>query len=256
MADTPEVNDQLTNASPAGTSDPENHDDSGNSVTENSTTQPDQNDSVGSAAQSRIRKLSATVKQAAQEASYWRDVARRYAEADRNAIASGTTAPANRAPQNAPGYQTEEVQRAFSTLKAEGMATQDDLKEALLRVQWDRQHDRNENDINKRGSNMPHYDREEVEQYARSRSIPDPMVAYRELYFDEIVDAARRGDVKPQGSRITTQKPTKAPDVSREPMSVESFRSKLAGPEGKAFYDKLMQNPAEFDRLMRTWNDE
>jgi predicted HD phosphohydrolase len=77
------------------------------------------------------------------------------------------------------------------------------------------------------------------------------MRAYRELYFDEIVDAARRGDYKSKGGPITTQRPTKAPDISREPLSLESFRSKLQGDAGKEYYEKLKANPEEFDRVMK-----
>lgn len=147
-------------------------------------------------------------------------------------------------------YPNDEVERAFSTLKQRGMVTKEELEETLVRLEWDRQHDRNEADINRRGSNLPAYDRKEIEEHARRKGISDPMAAYRDLYWDEMMDATRRSSSK--SSSNVTERPRKASaDTSKQPLTVEDFRKKLQGPDGRKFYEELAKDPAKLDEMLQ-----
>ena len=262
MADEPTVDDQNTAVSPTEVNSP---DDAGEGIAvEGSQPQPDQQESVGSgsdATNQRIRRLSADKRKALQQADYWRDVARRYAQADASATQQ---APAGQQPkqgqysvQQPQPYPDQEVEQAFSTLRQRGMVTRDELDEVMLRIDWDRTHDRNEAEINRRGSNLPRYDRAEVEAHARRKDLADPMAAYRDLYFDEILDSAKRGDYRGTPSkRVSTAKPTRASDTDREPLTLDSFKGKLRGKEGREYYEKLLQDPDQFDDVIRQLSEQ
>ena len=197
------------------------------------------------AVQRRIRKQSEKIKRMAEERDYWRGVAARQAKLDASAVAQ----PSNTNQMtNTPGYSQDEVDRAFDTLKDKGMVTREELNEIMLRTQWDRQHDKNQAVVKQQG--LPEYDRDEVEEYAREHGLSDPMAAYRDMYFDEILDAARRG--KPATSqRVTSAKPSKPTNTSREPMTIDSFREKLASDDGKKYYEELVSDPKKFDALLQ-----
>lgn len=257
MADKPNADERTASNSPLETEVP-GEVDTGES--ENQESQPDtgvETEADGGAAQRRIQKLarekkllSQKIADAEKEKAYWRDVASRYAATDAN-FAQGKPQPTQQPP--ATPYPDDEVEKAVRTLKERGMVTKDELENILearmLRVEWDRVHDRLEDKYNRRNANMPHYDRNEVEEYARSRGISDPEIAYRDLYFDEIMDMARKGQ-SPGKPSITTQKPSKPTTEAREPMTLESFRAKLRSPEGRAYYEKLAKNPEQLNELL------
>ena len=196
------------------------------------------------AVQRRIRNQSAKIRRMAEERDYWRNVAAQQARTDAAAVAQ----PTQQRMGNTPGYSQDEVDRAFDTLKDKGMVTREELNEILLRTQWDRQHDKNQATVKSQG--LPEYDRDEVEEYARENGLSDPMAAYRDMYFDEILDAARRG--KPATSqKVTTARPSKPATSTREPMTIESFREKLASDDGKEYYEELVSDPKKFDALLQ-----
>lgn len=201
-----------------------------------------------SAAQRRIRSLSNKVRSTAEERDYWRAMATRQARLDAEAVAQPPAAATAAQVGNTPTYSTDEVDRAFRTLKDRGMVTREELNEILLRQQWDKAHDANERSVREQG--LPDYDRDEVEAYARQRGISDPMAAYRDMYFDEILDAARRRSGV-RGTKPIGAKPSKPSSTAREPMTIESFREKLASSEGKEYYEKLISDPAKFDELLK-----
>lgn len=205
--------------------------------------QPDnltQEPEESSAAQKRIQRLAADKRRLATEAAHWKSIASRLAQVD-----DAATRTAN---QVSPAYPENEVEQAFSTLKGRGMVTRDELQDLVTRIEWDRQHDKNEAEVNRTGSNMPKYDRQEVESYARERGIPDPMAAYRDMYFDEIVDSARRG--KPRAASVATARPSRPDDVSREPMTLDIFRDNLRK-GGREYYEQLAKDPEKFDELLQ-----
>jgi len=248
MADLPKADDKQPPASPpedksTGSTEPDK-------AGEGSQPQSDPEETGSSGAESRIRKLSADKKKLGQEATYWKEVAERYAKTDSQRVttpAPQTTPPTD---QSVPAYQNEEVERAYRTLKERGMVTKEELEGYLTRMEWDRKHDRNVVEISSR-KGLPAYDRNEVESHAREKGISDPMAAYRDLYFDEILDASKRGGTKPKSTKPTTQKPSKPAGDTRQPMDLDSFREKLNGPKGREFYEKLSQNPQEFDEVMK-----
>lgn len=243
MADKPNVDEQTTSTSPVENNAPV--DTNAPNGVGGSQPQGDGSEATdgGEVPNNRIRKLSADKKSLIEERNYWRDVATRYATSDASAVTS------TQIPQNA-SYPNEEVERAFRTLKDRGMVTKEELENSLLRVQWDREHDRNEVEINKRGTGLPAYDRYEVEEYARKKGINDPMAAYRDLYFDEILDATRRGSITPR-NQVPSQKPTKPTAPTQEPIDVEALRAKLNGPDGRAYYEELAKDPRKFDEVLQ-----
>jgi len=243
MADKPNVDEQTTSTSPVENNAPVDTSAS-DSAHEGSQPQDDDSEATdGGGAQTRIRKLSRDKKTLIDERNYWRDVATRYAQTDAR-VAQSTQIP------ETPSYPNEEVERAFRTLKDRGMVTKEELENSLLRVQWDREHDRNENEVNKRGTGLPAYDRFEVEEYARKKGISDPMTAYRDLYFDEILDATRKGNIAPR-NQVPSQKPTKPTAPTQEPIDVEALRAKLNGPDGRAYYEELAKDPRKFDEVLQ-----
>lgn len=260
MADNANAED---NTAPTSSVDTNQGDPDNDNAVEGSQPQSDSGDQPGEMENARVRRLSADKKRLSQEADYWKAVAQRYANADAQYVRQygqpspqGSQQPASQPPAQ-PGFAENEVDVAVRTLKDRGMVTRDELDQVLTRIEWDRLHDRNEGQINRRGSNLPNYDRAEVEEHARRKKIPDPMAAYRDLYFDEILDATKRGDKTPSQSPATTKpsKPAATGADRGEPMDIAEFRSKLAGPEGQKFYDKLMSNPKEFDRVMKSLSE-
>ena len=153
-------------------------------------------------------------------------------------------------------YADDEVDRAVATLKEKGkFATQDDLYALVNQVKMERDHDRLESKYD--GSDgLPKYDKEEVRDYMDKKAklgnyIGDPEAAFRNMYFDEFVDAGRKQMKKKPA--YTSEKPTASSTTSRnEPMTLESFRAELNSPEGREKYAKLMQNPQKFDALIAT----
>jgi len=194
-----------------------------------------------SAAQRRIQRLASDKKRLSVELDHWKSIASRMAQVDEAATRTQNSYGTS------PAYPEDDVDKAFSTLKGRGMVTKDELNELVLRIEWDRQHDKNETEVNRTGSNMPRYDRQEVEAYARERGISDPMAAYRDMYFDEIVDSAKRG--KTRGS-VSTAKPSRPDDVNREPVTLENFRENLRK-GGREYYEQLAKDPEKFDELLQ-----
>lgn len=248
MADTPNADNELHTDSPSEneiTGSQEQDD-----AVEGSQPQSDSDDSGNSGAEARIRRLSSDKKKLSQEASYWKEVAQRYAQTDAQRVSQYPATQPSAQPDTPPAYANDEVERAYRTLKDRGMVTKEELDQYLVRIEWDRKHDRNEAEVGSR-KGLPAYDREEVERHARERGISDPMAAYRDLYFDEILDATKRGG-RPTSKPVTTAKPSKPAGDDRQPLDLEGFRAKLNGPKGREFYEKLMKNPQEFDRVMQT----
>jgi hypothetical protein len=231
----------------------------GNNIPEESSSeQPGQSgagddESVGKGAESRIRKLSADKRRALQEAEYWKAVAQKQAQQD--AQFANQRMPQHPSSQPVPSqdqYSNDEVDRAFRTLKDRGMVTKEELESYLLRVEWDRQHDRNESEVARMGKDMPAYDRQEVEEHARRKGISDPMAAYRDLYWDEILDQRNRSS-SPSSKKIPTSKPSKpSGDTGKQPLDLEEFRRKLTGPKGREFYEELRKNPEQFDEVLKS----
>lgn len=205
----------------------------------------------GQGAEKRIASLVRAKNKLKTEADHWKNIASKLATvaSDNREVANPITQPTT-----AQTYPNEEVERAYSALRQRGVATMDDLAEirrqADLRSKWDKAHFENAQAFNAPGSRYPKYDPEEVEQYGREHSIADPRAAYREMYFDEIVDVIKSETRGRPAKGVTTEKPTRSTEAGKEPLTLENFRAKLSGPDGHAFYDELAKNPAKFDSLM------
>lgn len=147
----------------------------------------------------------------------------------------------------------EEVQKAVKTLKEQGgMATVDDLNALWVALENKERHDQYEESYN--GSNgTPRYDRVEVEDYARRKGFGNNfLAAYREMYWDELTDAKTVSTRKP----VYTEKPTSAPAQRDEPLTLDSFRKNLRGPNAQAYYEKVSKNPSEFTALLAQLTEE
>lgn len=155
-------------------------------------------------------------------------------------------------------YPEQEVETAFRTLKDRGMMTREEgeamFNEIQTRINWDFKHRDNERDINRKSSHLPHYDRDEVEEYAREHGLSDPLAAYRDMYFDEITDALKK--TSPKSSSVGSMRPSKPTDSSKEGMTIESLKQKLAGPDGRAYYEKLTRDdPHALDTLIQSLSE-
>ena len=252
MADMPNADENLQPASPVGNESPGETPDS-DSVNEDSQPQGVTGDETeGGEAQRRIRKLAADKKKLSQELEYYKRVALSTAQNDE--LNTRNTAPTPQ-PSNTGGFAQDEVQRAVATLKSQGFVTEEVLNKFAnnlksqfdVRSEWDKQHAKNESELNRKSSNLPHYDREEVEEYARENNIASPTAAYRDMYFDEIVDSYKRSGTKPSGKG--TVKPSKPNDSSKEALTADSFRDKFLN--DRKFQDELRNNPGKFDEIMR-----
>ena len=139
---------------------------------------------------------------------------------------------------------TEQIREAVKKLREVGnVATLDDIQSLVTRLETDRIHDTLEKEYSGEGG-KPKYVREEVEDYARRRNIWDLRAAYRDMYFDELTDASRA-----QGKRtVYTEKPT-ATATREQPLTMASFREKLAGPGGREYYEKLRAS-GELDKVL------
>lgn len=221
--------------------------------------EPDQSDGGGQGdgddpgrqggAEARIRQLSKMKNQYQSEAEHWKNIAARFAQLDEQDTRGHQQQPPAQGNQNQNQYGSDEVERAYRVLHDRGMATTEDLERLAVRMKWDRMHDQNERRYNKRGNRYPEYNREEVEEYARTHNIGDPNAAYRDMYFDEILDAVKsdnRG--RPSGSGSKTEKPSRPSNSQKEPLTLDGFKEKLR--EDPGFYDKLAEDPARFDAML------
>lgn len=246
-----EIRDELENGVPQAGAQPGNTTtdvDSDTGTSDDQGSQPDP-DTEGTERpyERRIKSLAARAKKAEEELTHWRNIANRFATTDAKAVA----------PQpEQPGYPNDEVERAARVLRERGFVTQDEIDQKLeqlaLRQKWNEVHSSNESKYNAPGSKYPRYDRDEVEEYARENGIADPAAAYRNMYFDEIMDTVRKESRTRTGPG--SEKPTRTPTGDREPMTIEAFRSKLAGPDGKAYYAELSKDPAKLDAILRQFS--
>jgi len=245
MADLPKVEDQTTPAPSAETENQENTP-GGDQAVEGSQPQAPQEESPAeSGFERRLKRQSEKIRNMSEELEHWKGIASRLATADQKSL--GGQQP----PPQTTQYPTQEVEQAISTLKQHGVVTKDELNEVVTRMRWDQLHRSNETEVASHPG-WPKYDRDEVEEYARSRGNSDPLAAYKDLYFDEILDSTKRGGVLPRSkNKVITERPSKPIDNAREPLTLEGFRSRLNGPEGQKFYEELAKDPAKFDSILK-----
>jgi hypothetical protein len=237
MADMPKVEETTTPAPSAETENQETTPGEDIAVEGSQPQSPQEESPAESGYDKRLRRQSEKIKRMGEELDHWKNIASRFAQTDARAVQTPS-----------PQYPRAEVDQAISTLKQAGMVTKDELNDVLTRLHWDQLHTRNESQVNS-NSNLPKYNRDEVEEYARDKGISDPMAAYRDMYFDEIVDSMKRN--APRSKSMTTERPSKPNNVSREPLTLDSFREKLQGPDGAKFYEELAKDPAKFDHILK-----
>lgn len=146
----------------------------------------------------------------------------------------------------------EEVRKAADTLRTYGgMASKEDLQNLLWQVETARSHERLETKYDGRDG-LPKYDKQEVEDYMNRKAregkpIWDPEAAFRDMYFDEFVDAKRIS----QRRGTYSEKPASPSSTGREePLTLESLKEKLSGPNGREFYEKLAKNPEQMNHII------
>lgn len=192
--------------------------------------------SLSGSAQDRIRTI-------IQERNQLKEQLTRQAQDDNNAVGYSS---ANSYQPSQSTSNDAEVQKAAQLLKEKaGMVTREELDRVLARIETDKIHSTLEKEFD--GSNdTPRYDRVEVEDYARRHNIWDLRAAYRDMYFDELVDSQKS---KQRRSYSPTEKPRAS--TPQEPVTISSIREKLRGPEGRAYYEKLASDPRKFDELLQ-----
>lgn len=146
-----------------------------------------------------------------------------------------------------PSTPNGEVQEAVRVLRQGGMVTTDDLYAIIGDLNKNQAH----RDLQSKydGSNdLPKYDSVEVEDYAQRKGFGANFeAAFREMYFDEFVDHARRERKSPKSP--VTEKPSASSTNKEEPLTLEKIRQNLKDP---VWYDKhVKSDPAKFDQLVR-----
>ncbi len=190
-------------------------------------------DNVHSGAQARIRKL-------IQERDDAYNKLAKQAQVDYGSVAQ----PTYQAP--APANPTADVDQAYDTLRQRGMATTQEVNAMMAQIMRNQSHTQLESEHN--GSDgLPKYDRTEVEDHMKRENIGNPRAAFRDMYYDEHMDAQRVTKKR----KTYSEKPS-APASNREqPETAESFRTKLSGPKGREYYEKLRKNPEAMDALVK-----
>jgi hypothetical protein len=250
MADLPNAEDLPANASPAETKPGEPETTEG--VSSEGRTEAVEEGETDEEKSMRYRKLSADKKRLALENA---ELKRRLDLAQSERLAQARLDEMKTRKVATP-YQEQEVETAFRTLKDRGMMTREEgeamFNELQKRVNWDFKHRDNERDINRRGSNLPHYERDEVEAYANEHGLSDPLAAYRDMYFDEITDALKKS-VPRSTSKVATMRPSRPVDQAKEGLTLESLKEKLAGPDGRAYYEQMTrEDPHKLDELIKS----
>jgi len=135
-----------------------------------------------------------------------------------------------------------EIQQAIDKLRKKGVATVDDIYSVVGQMRQENIHDRLASQYT--GSkDLPKYDRTEVEDYAKRKGFGNNYeAAFRDMYWDEFVDNARR---ERKHKSPVTQKPTTS--VKDKPMTLEDLRKQLATTEG---YEKWSKDPKKLDKLI------
>lgn len=197
-------------------------------------------DSLKGNTQERIREL-------IHERDEWKSKAARKAQEDLDYLNKSTPTPTP--------SDDDEVGRAIRQLNQRGIPTRDEMKAELTnivtRLETDRNHDRLETKFDGRNG-LPKYDRVVVEDYARKKGIYNLESAFRDMYFDEFVDYAKKQ--KPSPSTIPGERPSAS--QPKETTTLESLRQQLRGPNARKVYEKLAKDPAKLDALLRQLTSE
>lgn len=142
-----------------------------------------------------------------------------------------------------------DVKQAIELLRKEGMVTKDDLNSSLTKVEdrmfLNREHQRLE-DKYSGSEGLPKYVSEEVEDYARQHYYGGNLeAAYKEMYWDEIVDAETKKR-SPKKTRTYTEKPSASLKIGEKPLTAETLRQRLRESDGAEWQQKnLHKIPAE-----------
>ena len=127
----------------------------------------------------------------------------------------------------------------------------DDVRSIISEVKRDQVHQRLQTRYDGDG-NMPKYDSVEVEDYAQRHGFGGNYeAAFRDMYFDEFVDATRRAS-KNRSKPVSSAKPNAA--VKEKPMTIDDLRKQLR--EDPASYEKLAKDPRAFDKLIASLTEE
>jgi hypothetical protein len=136
----------------------------------------------------------------------------------------------------APATPTDmSVQEALDKLRNYGIATTDDVNQAIGRVYLEQDHSKLENKYSGK-SGLPKYVREEVEDFARTNGFGANFeAAFKQMYFDEFVDAAKG---KSPSKEPYTEKPTSSLRIGEKPLSLTTLRERLQQPDGPNWWAK------------------
>lgn len=146
-----------------------------------------------------------------------------------------------------------EIRQAISKLREHGIPTFEDVKSYVDQSYANIWENNEHNRLTSKYASLkdyPAYDRDQVADYARSHGFGGNFeAAYREMYFDELADLRGRQISVPKPP--TTTRPSASTTNRDEPMTVDTVREKLTGPQGRKWYEEQMKkNPEEFQALI------
>jgi hypothetical protein len=154
---------------------------------------------------------------------------------------------------------TPDEKRAFNRLQQLGVATKTDVKELTEQIRQQlkeemqaekdrellqREHSKLES---KFSGDYPAYDPKEVEEHMKTKGIYDPETAYKDLYWDEIINLETKKKTKEE--KPTTLQ-TKSNISASDPMSPQALSERLAQPDGRKYY---LENKDKIEKMTREW---
>lgn len=169
-----------------------------------------------------------------------------------------------RTPKTAPtppsGDLTPEEQAAVNRLKQIGeFASKEDVEAEIRKITDRIQAERDREVLDRAHSSLedkfsgedglPAYDRSEIEDHMRKKGIYDPEAAYRDLYFDEIVEA--RSSKQPKKEPYSERTRSRIP--SGTPWTPETLAERLRKSDGRQFY---LKNADKINALYKQWETE
>jgi len=158
------------------------------------------------------------------------------------------------------GDLTPEEQAAVNRLKQIGaFASKEDVEAEIRKITERIQAERDREVLDRLHSSLeskfsgedglPAYDRSEIEDHMRKKGIYDPEAAYRDLYFEEIVEA--KSSKQPKKEPYSEKTRSRIP--SGTPWTPETLAERLRKPDGRQFY---LKNADKINALYKQWETE
>ena len=140
--------------------------------------------------------------------------------------------PASESALNTDEEAAIKMLRELGVVTRNEAVTKEDLQAIQDRMTLDREHDRLEEKY-KGDNGRPAYIKEEIEEYARKKGIYNLEAAYRDMFFDELIDFGKEDKTK---KATYSERPKSAP--KEQPLSAESITERLKRPDGREWWEK------------------